>query len=546
MSIKEFLDENPQYDIEHTIPRSAGGDSTTMNLTLCNNRFNRDIKKTKLPIELANHEIILERIKGWKEKYEELDKRIRKISTKGAASKEEKDRKIKTRHLLSLERDYWRGKYQRFVMETVPEGFSRRQSTDASVIARYARLYLKSVFKHVYIVKGLATSDFRKMWEIQEEYTKKERVNHVHHCIDAITIACIGKNEYDKLAQFYHDEDSYKWNRGSKPQFEKPWPTFVSDIKQIQDELLIAHYSKDNMPKQARRYVKDSKGNRVLTQGDTARGSLHQDTYYGAIKKGGEIKYVVRKILSEIEEKDVKGVVNNIVDVEVRNKVDNAIAKHGSLKKALEETIWMNEEKRIPIKKVRCFAKQETPLEIKPHRDVSVHEHKRNYLAWNDSNYMVAIYIGEDNKGKEKREFKSVNMLDAVKYYKRSNVRNFSNVPIVPLYSIRYGFPLAYKLYIGQMVILYDKYPEEVWEGGTKYIQSRLYKIIGISDGRVTLLHHQEARHSKELKPLMKAYQYDGILMPKLRIRFNKFQALVQGLDFEINDLGEIKRKKHL
>ena len=63
-------------------------------------------------------------------------------------------------------------------------------------------MFLKSVFKQVYIVKGIATSDFRQMWGIQEEYTKKERVNHVHHCIDAITIACIDKGAYDKLAEY--------------------------------------------------------------------------------------------------------------------------------------------------------------------------------------------------------------------------------------------------------------------------------------------------------------------------------------------------------
>lgn len=191
--ITDFLGDNPKYDIEHTIPRSAGGDSTKMNLTLCSSRFNRDEKKTKLPAELANHDEILERINDWKEKYEEIDKQIRKISTKGATSKDEKDGKIRRRHYLILQRDYWRGKYQRFTMTEVPEGFSRRQGTDISVISRYARMYLKSVFKQVYIVKGIATSDFRKMWGIQDEYAKKERVNHVHHCIDAITIACIGK-----------------------------------------------------------------------------------------------------------------------------------------------------------------------------------------------------------------------------------------------------------------------------------------------------------------------------------------------------------------
>ena len=210
--IADFLGDNPKYDIEHTIPRSAGGDSTKMNLTLCSSRYNRDVKKTKLPTQLAAHDEILNRIVEWKEQYEELGRQIRKISTKGASSKEEKDSKIRRRQLLSLKREYWRGKYERFTMTEVPEGFSRRQGTDISVISRYARLYLKSVFKHVYIVKGLATFKFREMWGLQDEYTKKERVNHIHHCIDAITIACIDKAAYDKLAEYYHKYDEYYKN----------------------------------------------------------------------------------------------------------------------------------------------------------------------------------------------------------------------------------------------------------------------------------------------------------------------------------------------
>ena len=199
--ISDFLGTNPKFDIEHTIPRSVGGDSTKMNLTLCDSRFNRDVKKTKLPIELSNHDEIMERIKDWKRKYELLDMQIRKLKklSKGATTKEQKDIIIRKRHLLELRRDYWRGKYERFTMESVPEGFSRRQGTDISVISKYARLYLKSLFNRVYTVKGIATSDFRKIWGIQDIYSKKERVNHVHHCIDAIVIACIGLDEYNKL-----------------------------------------------------------------------------------------------------------------------------------------------------------------------------------------------------------------------------------------------------------------------------------------------------------------------------------------------------------
>lgn len=545
--ITDFLGDNPKYDIEHTIPRSVGGDSTKMNLTLCSNRYNRDVKKTKLPTELSAHDEILERISEWKVKYEDLDKQIRKINTKGALSKEEKDSKIRRRHLLSLQRDYWRGKYQRFMMTEVPEGFSRRQGTDISVISRYARMYLKSVFKQVYIVKGIATSDFRKMWGIQEEYTKKERVNHVHHCIDAITIACIGKSEYDKLAKFYHESDEYKQGRGEKPVFEKPWPSFVSDIKQIQDELLIAHYSKDNMPKQAKRYVRDSKGGKVLTQGDTARASLHNDTYYGAIEVDGEIKYVVRRNLDGLDEKDVK----NIVDGEVRSIVENAILIHGSLKKALEETIWMNEEKQVPIKKVRVFTGSVTrPIHIRQQRDQSKHEYKRQYHVQNDRNYMMAIYVGQDKKGKEKREFELVNNITAANFYRRSNDKVPTDNQLVPLYS-KSGYQLRYKLKIGTMVLLYENDPEEVWELDKKNLQRRLYKVTGMSSmvlrqkdyyGTIEMVHHQDARPSSEIKKINGEYKSGEQFRSGIKMLHTQFKALIQGVDFEINDLGEIRR----
>ena len=38
-----------EFDVEHTIPRSMGGDTTRENLTICDSRFNREIKKTQLP-----------------------------------------------------------------------------------------------------------------------------------------------------------------------------------------------------------------------------------------------------------------------------------------------------------------------------------------------------------------------------------------------------------------------------------------------------------------------------------------------------------------
>lgn len=550
IAISDFVGTSQKFDIEHTIPRSVGGDSTRMNLTLCDSRFNRDVKKTKLPAELPNHDEIMARINDWREKYESLDGQIRKLKgkSKGATTKKQKDDIISKRHLLELQRDYWRGKYLRFTMESVPDGFSRRQGTDISVISKYARLYLKSLFKHVYTVKGIATSDFRKIWGIQKVYSKKERVNHVHHCIDAIVIACIGLDEYNKLGAYYHDEENHEWYGMSKAYFKKPWSTFVEDIEKVQDEILVYHYTPDNMPKQGRRRILID-GKKVLSKGDAARGSLHNDTYYGAIENDGVVRYVKRINLTSMKESDVK----NIVDDVVRGIIETAINEKG-FKEAMSSTIWMNEEKQIPIKKVRCYTPSVTkPLNIRQQRDVSPKEYKQQYHVTNDSNYLLALYIGKDKRGKEKREFELINMLQTAQYFRTSNDKVAVGNNIVPIKS-EHDYPLAYSLKIGTMVLLYEKSPNEVWDASIVDNNKRLYKVVGLSAMRmkgrnvdyatIKLKHHEEARLSTELKSKNGAFKQGEELLPSIIMLHTQLNALVQGCDFEINELGEIKRLK--
>ena len=542
--ISDFIGSNPKFDIEHTIPRSVGGDSTKMNLTLCDSHFNRDIKKTQLPTELSNHDEIMARINDWKEKYESLDGQIRrqKKLSKGASSKEQKDGIIRKRHLLELQRDYWHGKYLRFTMESVPEGFSRRQGTDISVISKYARLYLKSLFKHVYTVKGIATSDFRKIWGIQSIYSKKERVNHVHHCIDAIVVACISRDEYDKLGAYYHNEENHKWYGMSKAYFKKPWPTFVEDLKNVQDEILVYHYTPDNMPKQGRRKILldvevdgIKKKKKVLCKGDAARGSLHSDTYYGAIENDGIVKYVKRINLASMKVTDVK----NIVDDAVRGIVEAAIREKG-FKEAMAGTIWMNEEKQIPIKKVRCYTSIKNPISFdkKKQRDLSDKEYKRNYYVTTKGNYIVALYVGSTKTGKRKTFYEFVNMMEAAGYYKTSNDKSVVGHNIVPLE--KDDCQLAFILKKGTMVIFYKETKEEVWDYSQKETVRNLYYVSGIeSDGRVTFKYHQEARRDEEL-PRNASDTSD--IKPKIRVGLASAKILVQGYDFDINELGEIKR----
>ena len=554
ISICDFIGANPKYDIEHTVPRSRGGDNSQMNKTLCQADFNRRIKREKLPAELANHAEIMAHIEqlGWDKEIEKLEKQIYGCdrSVKSAATKESKDKAIRDRHYLRMRLSYLRGKLSRFTMTEVPEGFSNRQGVDIGIIGRYAKMYLETVFLRVYTVKGATTADFRKMWGLQEEYAKKERVNHIHHCIDAITIACIGSGAYAKWAQFQRDTERYYWHREQKPVFDKPWPTFTEDVKAIAEELLVSHHTADNVPKHSRKKLRirgkvqfNAEGKPIYVQGDTARASLHQQTFYGAIKRDDEIKYVVRKQLDALQPADV----DKIVDEAVRACVKAAIEREG-FKEAMSKPICFNEAKGVYIKKVRIYTPSVTsPIRLKKQQMLSRFDYKQDYYVANDGNYCLAIYEGVDAKGKTKRSFQIINNLEAAKFYNDKT----SRYDLAPQ-SDENDFPLKCILRTGTMVLFYEKSAEELYECSRAELTKRLYKVTGMSEqvvsgqyhyGTFTFRHHQEARPVGELKAKGGEYKRNEEYRPIIGLKHTQLNALVEGYDFELTVTGEIKFK---
>ncbi|MDE7344206.1 MAG: CRISPR-associated protein Csn1, partial [Alistipes sp.] len=342
------------------------------------------------------------------------------------------------------------------------------------------------------------------------------------------------------------DEERYLRNEGVRPQFEKPWPTFTEDVKAAADELLVSHHTPDKLPKQSRKRLRirgkvqvDAQGKPLYMQGDTARGSLHQQTFYGTIKRNDEIKHVVRKSLDQLQPEDVK----KIVDEAVKSKIEEAIECVG-FKTAMnpaEHTIWMNREKGIPIRKVRIFTPTVTqPIHLKAQRDKSEKEYKRDYLVANDGNYCMAVYEGTDNRGKAKRSFEIVSNLEAAQYFKASADRT-ARPDLVPL-SDENDYPLKYILKTGTMVLFYENSPEELHECSQAELVKRLYKVTGFSTltisnnsyGRLSLKHHQEARPAGELKAQDGAWKTKEEYRPVIRILHTQLNAYVEGYDFEL------------
>ena len=614
ISICDIIGSNPSYDIEHTIPRSISQDNSQMNKTLCSKAFNRDIKKQKMPIELSNHSEILPRIAHWKLEAERLSNEIESISRsiKAAATKDAKDKKIRRRHYLNIKQNYLQGKYDRFTWEEPRVGFKNSQIPDTGIITKYSQAYLKSYFKRVESVKGGMVAEFRKQWGIQEsyidengfkQYEQKDRSKHTHHTIDAITIACMTKDKYDVLARAWTLEDEQN-KKEAKAIIEKakPWKTFKEDLLKIEEEILVSHYTPDNVKKQSKKilrirgkkqyvsefdrdengkaiprkdkngkvlYKLDKEGEKIprFQQGDTIRGSLHQDSIYGAIKNPlntEEIRYAIRKDLESLKANDIENIVDEAVKEKVKEAVANKVlilSSNAQQKNKLTGKVWMNEEKQIAINKVRMYANSvKNPLEIKQHSLLSKsrHEHKRKVYGQNDENYAMAIYELDG-----KRDFELINNFNLAKLIKQGQ-------GFYPLYKEKEikgkktQMPIAKSnkrdvvLKRGQQVIFYDskiENPKDI--NDLNDFVGRIYIIEGLSIqrqvvagklyefGSIMFRYFKEARKADDIKK--DNFKPDGAfklgeLKPTRKMNHNQFNAFVEGIDFKVLPTGKFRK----
>jgi len=614
ISICQIIGSNPDYDIEHTIPRSISQDNSLMNKTLCSKRFNREVKKKKMPIELNNHELILPFVNHWKEEANNLSEEIERItrSIKIAATKEIKDRKIRKRHYLSFKRNYLKGKYERFIWEEPKVGFKNSQIPDTGIITRYAQSYLKSYFKRVISVKGGMVAEFRKIWGIQKSYQEndrkyyeeKDRSKHTHHTIDAITIACMTKDKYDLLASAWKMEDNERYKESRKILVNsKPWSTFTQDMVKIEEEILVSHYTPDNIKKQTKKvervrgkkqYVaeierdakgkaipkKDTKGKIIykldkdgkriprFQQGDTVRGSLHQDSLYGAIKhpeNPDKIRFVIRKDLESIKASDVANIVDEVVRKIVEEAITNKVlllSSNPQQKNKIDGTVWMNQEKGVMINKVRLYANSvKNPLNIKKHMPLSKsrHEYKNIVYGQNDENYLMALYELDG-----KREFELINNFNLAKLLKAKQ----GFYPLFKDKEIRgkmVQFPIAKSngrdvvLKRGKQVIFYDpevENPKDI--NDILDYTGRNYVIEGLSIQRIKsknnkfheygvimMRYFKEARRSDDIKK--DNFKPDGVFKlgenkPTRKMNHNQFSAFIEGIDFKVTPSGKFHK----
>lgn len=545
ISFTALFGNNPQFDFEHTIPRSLSYDDSLENLTLCDVDFNRNVKKQQNPSQLSNYEEIAQRFERYYEdKIDDCLARIEKSRTHGRyIDPSIKDAMIVKRHKAELELRYYIGKLKRFNSKDITKGFKHSQLNDTRTITKFAKDYLKTVFDYVMPINGTITDTFKHQWGLLEKDEKKDRSTNLHHAIDALVVASVDKWKYDLLCKCIHESSD-----GRTINLPKPWENFRDDVLSATELIIPKIISSDNALKQTKKIIRDRYGKPKLNkngqiqyvQGDTARGSLHKDTFYGCIMtppekdKPSEKIYVQTISCSALDKSKAEKIIDKGIKRAFFDNLDKKIQTLPDIQRDGIKLPYQINNRDVYAKKIRIAAHTNNPISLKFHRDISDKDYKQNYYVTNEENYILAVYRGVNSKGKQESSFKVLNLLDATKSKQNKEI-------LYPKYDESKGIKLnLYKTFkIGQIVILKETEDEDVFELPLEKLRNRIYSVIGLSSSGNRFFIKLTHSIISESWSYMSHNNFDEIQ------KFRQFEpqkifCLTENTDFKISPTGEI------
>lgn len=599
-----------KYDYEHSIPASMSFDNELKNLTIADSYYNREIKKKNIPFDCPNYDKeyidngvtyppILSTLQTMFGRIVETEKRIRgkiikkknyeKIlhlesqvdhwinDSKKAQTKERKDFCIQQRHLYKMELDYWRYKLHTFTTSEYKAGWRNSQLRDTQTITKYALPFLKTVFNKVDVQKGNITSDFRKIYKIQDRLEKKERTKHSHHAIDAAVLTLIPPAAIrDKILHLYNEANENKQGYHEKP---RQWNNFhQQNIIDIENDVLINYqadhrtliptyktvrkrgkvqFVKEKLSSGKWQYKLDKDGNKIpiIAQGDTVRGQLHKESYFGAIKNKGELNLVERYPIAAFTSiTDCKNIVDDAVRTIVKDTLEKRMSEGLSFEKAKLDPIPFPNGKAL-IKKVRCkvaagrgYLTPEKAIEIQKHNFLSKHNYKHHIYAQNDQNTYCLLY--ESNfENKVEQAFRIVGLFElsklGIKNEKELFQDNYYNKIETGRGNKKKEIPLSQILKVGTKVIFYKEHLEELKELPNKELLKRVFRIYKFNETGAPLVFLQnqiEARPNDKLGDGDTVFNNEAY-QSRLKCVASNFICAIENKHFEIKLDGVVNWK---
>lgn len=375
----------PAYEIEHIIPQSRYFDDSLNNKVICESEIN------KLKGNMLGYEFILKEHGHIEGGHKVFEKEAYEIFVKEHYAHNSR----KARNLL---------------LEDIPDSFIQRQLNDSRYIARKTTEILSaavrsidengqvsekdrgSVSVNVVPTNGSITDRMKKEWgitqiwnhiiaprfirlnkitkseafghwvdkdgeryfqinvplEISERFSKK-RIDHRHHAMDAIVIACTTRSivnylnnsaaassqkdkRYDLRSRLCY-KDKTDGNGNYVWRFYKPWNTFTEDTQKMLESIIVS-FKQDLrvITKTSNHYLHYENGKKVYARqkdgdGWALRKSLHKATVSGAVRLQARKTVRLKDAISNwhmIADKKVKTGIRKIVKETYRGKVEPA------------------------------------------------------------------------------------------------------------------------------------------------------------------------------------------------------------------------------
>ena len=507
ISLKRLFTED--YEIEHIIPQSRYYDDSLSNKVICESVVNKaPYKDRQLGLEFIKNQ----------------GGRIVK-----ELSKENKTIKIFTeeQYRTFIKEHYSNNpaKTKKLLLEDIPEKMVARQMNDTRYISKYISEILSKIVrgderdegvnsKNVILCTGNITSALKQDWGVKdvwndlilprfermnaltqstlfttynEKYQKylptvpmeysngfqKKRIDHRHHAMDAIIIACTtrehinyinnqhalekGKDkkekqeERDKVRERLcikkynnRSEGNYSWI------FKKPWDTFTQEVRAALEGIVVSFKQNLRVINKATNYYErwveenDRLIKKMVKQEGTnwaIRKPLHKETVSGKITlerekvSGGKILTATRKTIdSTFTEKVIEGITDTGIQkillnyLKFKKNPEIAFSPEGLEELNKDIALYNDGKPHKPIYKVRIFEQgSKFPL------GEAGNKSQKYVEAAKGTNLYFGVY-----QGKDKRSFATIPLNEVIERQKQG-------LPSVPEYNEK-GDPLLFSL----------------------------------------------------------------------------------------------------
>lgn len=361
----------PAYEIEHVIPQSRYFDNSLSNKVICESEINK-LKGSALGYEFIRN-------RGGEIVPANFGKELR-IFTTG-----EYEQFVKKNYSRN------NNKLKKLLLEDIPDSFIQRQLNDTRYISRVVRTLLsnmvreeeeqEAISKHVISCSGGITDQLKKDWGLGDVWNKvitprfirlnqmtesekfgvwingrfqikmplelqrgfnKKRIDHRHHAMDALVIACATRNHINYLnnesalegAKISRQDLKHLLCQRSKPDangnytwsFKKPWETFTQDAHEALERIVVSLKKNVRIINKTTNYYQAyEQGKKVVKKqikGDSwaIRKSLHKASVFGKVSLRRQKEVRLNIALENW---------NMLVDKELKQKIKELIFQYG-------------------------------------------------------------------------------------------------------------------------------------------------------------------------------------------------------------------------